>query len=88
MLLRCRPQWERFRRLVPSDLLSRFLTDSPVQLSRAPLPRQLLLESECTPGGPRFNLFRSQARQQKISHHCDGHRALHPGRILGHLVLA
>ena len=87
MFLRCQPQWGRFSRPLPTDLLSGFLPDRPVQLARAPLPRQLLLERKRTPGTARFDLLGPQPQQQQVGHHRYGHRALHPGRVLRHLVL-
>lgn len=88
MFLRCQSQWERFSRVLTPDLLSDFLTDRAVQLASSPLPGQFLLEGKGTPGTPRFDLLRSQPQQQQVCHHRHGHRALHPGRVFRHLVLA
>jgi hypothetical protein len=87
MFLRSQPQWGRFSRPLPTDLRSGFLTDRAVQLVRAPLARQLLFERKCTPGTARFDLLRPPSQQQQVRHPRDGHRALRPGGILGHLVL-
>ena len=59
-----------------------------MQLVRAPLPRQLLLERKRTPGTAWFDLLGPQPEQQQVCHHRDGYRTLHSCRILGHLRLA
>ena len=87
MDLRCQPQWKRFSRALLTDLLSRLLVGRPLQLAGAPVPGQFLLERERTPGTSRLNLFGPQPQQQQIRHHRHGHRAFHPGRLLGDLVL-
>lgn len=88
MFLRSQPQWGRFSRLVPSDLLSGFLLDSPVQLASAPFPGQLLFEGKRAPGTAGVDLLRLQAQQQQVRHYRHSHRALDANGILGHLVLA
>ena len=88
MFLCCQPQWERFSRPLSTDLLSCFLPDSPVQLASAPLPCQLLLERERTPGTAGFDLRGPQPQQQQVGHHRYRHRALHSSGILRHLRLA
>jgi len=88
MFLRCQSQWGRFSRLVPTNLLSCFLPDSPVQLGHPPLPCQLLLERQCTPGTARLALFGAQSQQPQVGHPGYRHRTLHPGGILRHLRLA
>ena len=88
MHLRCQSQWGRFNSSLPTDLLSDFLMNNPVQLAWTPLPGQLLLERERTPGTAGFDLRGPQPQQQQVGHHGNSHRALHSSGILRHLRLA
>jgi hypothetical protein len=88
MHLRRQSQWGRFKSSLPTDLLSDFLVDHPVQLACTPLPGQLLLERERTPGTAGFDLRGPQPQQQQVRHYGNSHRALHSSGLLGHLVLA
>src|SRR4029453_8239874 len=88
MHLRCQSQWGRFNSSLPTDLLSDFLVDRPAQLACTPLPGQLLLERERTPGTAWFDLRGPQPQEQQVRHYGNSHRALHSSGILRHLMLS
>jgi hypothetical protein len=84
---RCKPHRNLLRNKVQANLLASFLTGIPVQLASTPVPRQLPLERERTPGTPRCDRLGPQPQQQQIRHEGHSHRVLHPRCLLGDLVL-
>jgi hypothetical protein len=70
-----------------ADLLTRFLSSRPFELPSPHVPSKLLLEGEGTPRAARLDLLGPQPQQQQIGHEGYCHRAFHPCRVLGDLML-